>query len=138
MKPLDPDVESLLREWIDEAEADLEAAEQLAPRAASRLGLREIVGFHCQQAVEKYLKALLTRYQVEFPKTHDIERLLAIVSGVNREVADALLAAKWLGPFGVDVRYPGDAAEVLPGDEMKAIEIARSARDAVFRILDGA
>ena len=27
--------------------------------------LREIVGFHCQQTVEKYMKALLTFYQVE-------------------------------------------------------------------------
>jgi hypothetical protein len=30
MKPLDPDLESLLREWIEKAEADLEAPEQLA------------------------------------------------------------------------------------------------------------
>jgi hypothetical protein len=28
-----------------------------------------------------------------------------------------LSGAKWLGPFGVDIRYPGDAAEMLPGDE---------------------
>jgi hypothetical protein len=27
MKPLDPDIESLLRQWIEMAEADLEAAE---------------------------------------------------------------------------------------------------------------
>jgi predicted nucleotidyltransferase len=33
---------------------------------------REIVAFHCQQAVEKFLKALLVRRQIEFPKTHDI------------------------------------------------------------------
>jgi hypothetical protein len=51
MKPLDPDLESLLREWIEKAEADLEAAEQLAPSVASSIRLREIVGFHCQQAI---------------------------------------------------------------------------------------
>ena len=78
MKPLDPDIESLLRQWIEKAEADLEAAERLAPRVASSTRLREVVGFHCQQAVEKYLKVLLTFYQVEFPKTHEIERLLAL------------------------------------------------------------
>ena len=38
MKPLDPDLESLLREWIEKAEADLEAAEQLAPSVASSFG----------------------------------------------------------------------------------------------------
>ena len=35
MKPLDPGLESLLREWIEKAEADLEAAERLAPDVAS-------------------------------------------------------------------------------------------------------
>jgi len=103
---------------------------------ASSIRLREIVGFHCQQTVEKYLKVLLTFYQIEFPKTHEIERLLVLVSSANREAADALAGAKWLGPFGVDIRYPGDAAEMLPGDEVKAIEIARLAKEVILRILD--
>jgi HEPN domain-containing protein len=65
MKPPDPDAESLLPV------------------------------FHCQQAVQKFLKALLTYYQVEFPKTHDIERLLTLVGRVNREAAEALKGASW-------------------------------------------
>jgi HEPN domain-containing protein len=103
---------------------------------ATSIRLREIVGFHCQQTVEKYLKVLLTFYQVEFPKTHEIERLLALVSSANPEAADALGRAKWLGPFAVDIRYPGDAAEMLPGDEVRAVEIARFARAVVLRVLD--
>jgi len=83
MKPLDPGLESLLREWIEKAEADLEAAERLAPDVASSTRLREVIGFHCQQTVEKYLKVLLTYYQVEFPKTHEIKRLLALLSRAN-------------------------------------------------------
>ena len=136
MKPLDPDAESLVRQWVEKAEADLEAAEQLAPNVVSGTRLREIVGFHCQQTVEKFLKALLTHYQVEFPKTHDIKRLPMLVSGVSRETADALNGAKWLGPFGVEIRYPGDAAEMLPGDEVKAIKLARVAKELVLRVLD--
>ena len=102
---------------------------------ASSVRLREVVAFRCQQTVEKYLKALLTFYQVEFPKTHEIERLLVLLSSANRGAADALSGAKWLGPFGVDIGYPGDAAEMLPGDEVKAIEIARLAKEVVLRIL---
>lgn len=135
MKPLDPDAESLLRQWIEKAESDLEAAEELLPGVSRSARLREIVGFHCQQAVEKYLKALLTFYQVEAPKTHDIERLLVLVSSVNRQAAETLSGTKWLGPFGVDIRYPGDAAEMLPGDEVKAIEMARFAKEVVLGIL---
>ncbi|MGO4880229.1 MAG: HEPN domain-containing protein [Bryobacteraceae bacterium] len=137
MKPPDPEAESLLREWIEKAEADLEAANQLAPHIAASIRLREIVGFHCQQAVEKFLKALLTYYQVEFPKTHDVERLLTLVRGVNGRAAEILEGASWLGPFGVEIRYPGDAAEMLPGDEVKAIKIACAAKDVVLRILAG-
>ena len=81
---------------------------------------------------------LLTFYQIEFPKTHEIERLLALVGSANPEAADALGPAKWLGPFAVDVRYPGDAAEMLPGDEVRAIEIARFAKAVVLRVLDEA
>jgi predicted nucleotidyltransferase len=36
MKPLDPGLESLLREWIEKAEADLEAAERLAPECSEQ------------------------------------------------------------------------------------------------------
>jgi hypothetical protein len=57
---------------------------------------------------------------------------------VNREAAEAQKGASWLGPFGVDIRYPGDAAEMFPGDEVKAIEIARGAKETVLRILGGA
>jgi HEPN domain-containing protein len=35
------------------------------------------------QAVEKYLKALLVQRQIEFPKTHDIAKLLDRVATVD-------------------------------------------------------
>jgi HEPN domain-containing protein len=136
MNPLDPDLDSLVREWIGKANADLEAAEQLLPTAQGRSGLREIVAFHCQQAVEKYLKAFLTYHQIDFPKTHSIRRLLRLAGRVNKEIPEALRDAAWLTPFGVEARYPDDAAEILPGGETKAVETARAARDVVLRLLN--
>ena len=52
IQPLDPDIESLLRQWIEKAEADLEVAQRIAGEAANNLRIRVIVGFHCQQAAE--------------------------------------------------------------------------------------
>src|ERR1039458_9426598 len=135
MQPLDPDAESLLREWIEKANADLEVARRIAADASGNLRIREIVGFNCQQAAEKYLKALLTRYQIEFPKTHDIATILRLVATANSPVATSLTQAKWLTPFGVEIRYPSDSAEMLPGDEQKALEISHQVKQLVLSIL---
>ena len=39
-----------------------------------------IVGFHAQQAVEKWLKALLCHRQVNYQRTHDLALLLDAVA----------------------------------------------------------
>lgn len=39
--------------------------------------------------------------------------------------------ADWLSPFGVKVRYPGDTPEMLPGDEEKALDLARRVKRVV-------
>jgi hypothetical protein len=48
---------------------------------------------------------------------------------------DSLSGAQWLTPFGVAIRYPGDTAEMLPGDESKAVDIATQVRQVVLTIL---
>jgi len=98
------------------------------------LGIREIVGFHCQQAAEKYLKALLTSHQADFPKTHDIHVLLELVDQIDPTAAEAMREADWLSPFGVRVRYPGDAPEMLPGDGERALNLARCVKRVVRSI----
>jgi len=72
----------------------------------------EAVAFHAQQAVEKSVKALLVARQVEFPKTHDIERLLELVALGDGPLAEALADAAELTPFGVEYRYPGEYVPV--------------------------
>ncbi len=39
----------------------------------------EVVGFHCQQAAEKMLKALLSDLAVHCGKTHDLGALVALL-----------------------------------------------------------
>jgi len=82
------------------------------------------------RTVEKYLKALLTRHQIEFPNTHDIKTLLNLVGSVSGPATDSVAAPKWLTPYGVEFRHPADAQEMLPGDETKAIEIAGGVKTA--------
>jgi hypothetical protein len=46
MPAFDPEVESLVRQWLEKAEADLEVARRMSAEAADNLRIREIVGFH--------------------------------------------------------------------------------------------
>ena len=123
---------NLVRDWLRRADLDCDAAARLASEGDR---FRDIVAFHAQQAVEKYLKALLVCHQVEFRKTHDIEQLLFMVRGVEPSVAEELIETKWLTPFGVDIRYPGDFPGTLPGDEDRALSMAQSARQVVLSVL---
>ena len=59
------------REWIDKAEADYAAAVLL--RCSRKKHSRDIVCFHLQQCVEKYLKARLEEAGITFPFTHDLK-----------------------------------------------------------------
>jgi len=132
MKPPDEVRRDLVKRWIQQADQDLEAAEVLL-RDGSRL--RPIIAFHAQQAAEKYLKAVLVGHQVDFPKTHDIGKVLDLVAGPEPDAAAALQEATLLTPYGVEVRYPGDSPELLPGEETRALEIARRVREAVSVLL---
>jgi HEPN domain-containing protein len=86
-------------------------------------------------AVEKYLKALLVHRQVEFPKTHDIAKLLDRVATIDVATANSLRDADRLTPFGVEARYPSDAPELLERGEVEAIGMARVVRTAVMVLL---
>ena len=54
--------------WVRKAEEDVQATRELAARQPP---LRDIVCFHCQQAVEKYLKALLQELSIVKVHTPD-------------------------------------------------------------------
>lgn len=63
-------------EWARTAEEGLEAATLLAARTPPP---RNAVGFHCHQAAEQYLKALLQELDEPVPRTHDLEDLLDLL-----------------------------------------------------------
>lgn len=107
--------------WIAKADLDLRSAEHLNTGD----DFFEVVCFHCQQAVEKYLKALLSHYG-EIPRTHDLTLLTRML---ERELGISLNERIWecaefLDPFSVQIRYPGDM-DVSERDAKHALELAR-------------
>jgi len=61
--------------------------------------------FHCQQAAEKRLKAVLVIHQGEFPRSHDIGLLMSLVATYCPTLNDLPDEVMLLGDYGVAVRY---------------------------------
>jgi HEPN domain-containing protein len=95
-------------EWIDKAEADYAVA--LLLRRSRKKHARDIVCFHLQQCLEKYLKARLTEAAIPFPKSHDLERLLDLVVPVEPLWTTLRPAMAMITNYAVEIRYPGRSA----------------------------
>jgi HEPN domain-containing protein len=129
-----PEAESIGRvvaEWAAKAEEDLKTAAHTLKLGASCP--TPMVCFHAQQAAEKYLKAYLVYQGTPFPKTHDIEELVARVPNRARPSLtveeQALLTEYAVGP-----RYPG-WKDVPLGEARRAVALARRVRKHVRSLL---
>jgi HEPN domain-containing protein len=117
-----------VQQWLNRARKDLAACEVLLKGSLEDY---ENVGFHAQQAAEKFIKAFLVRHQIEFSKTHNIALLTQLVASVDRELAKKLAGADALTPYGVEFRYPGDLPSVSRNEGEKALRLAEQTRDLV-------
>jgi HEPN domain-containing protein len=98
----------LTEEWIRKAEGDAGTArrEACVPDGANW----DAVCFHAQQAVEKYLKALLQQLEIPFPKTHDLAVLLNLALSQVPDLEALIPDIEWVSSFAVEFRYPGEDA----------------------------
>lgn len=92
-----------IKQWLQKANEDLFVVDKLTE---FEIIATSSICFHCQQAVEKFLKAYLIANGIEIKKTHNIEFLLSECADFDTDFAD--IDPKELSDFGVDVRYPGD------------------------------
>src|SRR5919108_1896932 len=118
-----------VQQWLDKAHKDLQAATILFN---SDIEDYDNVGFHAQQAAEKFIKALLVRYQIEFPKTHSITVLRQLIAQVDQALAERLALADALTPYGVEFRYPGDFAPLSHDQGTQALQLAAKTRDVIL------
>ena len=117
---------ALARRWFQKAENDLLNVQNnlKAGRYAS-----DTVCFHCQQAVEKYLKGFLAWHEVPFAKTHDLLALLRQVGQITDADAEMLsVNLLLLDRYSVSVRYPQEYEEEPDAEEV------REAVDAAYAI----
>ena len=95
-----------IRRWLEKADHDRRAAKALLAQTPP---ITDAAAFHCQQAVEKLLKAYLSSRGAELEQTHDLRVLANICAEHNAAFETLRDSVAPLTAFAVRFRYPGPA-----------------------------
>ena len=126
MEGPDPVVTEALR-WLRYGEEDLSVAGKLfgmEPPTSRH------VCWYSRQAAEKAIKGALTLEQVDFPYTHDMEKLRVLLPG-GWEIRSGPPSLAELSGWANEPRYPGDWSEPNEDDAVRAEAQARAVYDSV-------
>ncbi len=127
---MDPETIRLVANWIKKAENDLKIG---TGEMQTKDPATDMVCFHMQQCVEKYLKAYLTLHGKPFRRTHDISELIELSREIDPEFEHLYrLEADSLTIYGVEVRYPDDFYMPSIEEAQKCVELALKAREFVI------
>lgn len=115
----------VIKEWIEKADHDLGSAKIIYLHLPEYF---DTIAFHCQQSVEKYLKATLLFYQIEFLRSHDLIYLLELLSRRIEVDESKFKKAFLLNNFGVQIRYPNKIIRLTKEELETAIQISEEFR----------
>ncbi|MBU0764451.1 MAG: HEPN domain-containing protein [Bacteroidetes bacterium] len=120
-------------EWFEKADHDLGSARIIFIHNPEYF---DTIAFHCQQAVEKYLKAALIFYNIGFLRTHDLIYLLDLLSDrhdINEAVYDMAIR---LNGFSIKIRYPNKKIFLSKEDLEYTISVAEYFREYIAGIIE--
>jgi len=119
--------------WLQKAESDIKVARHILEMDDPPT---DAICFHCQQAIEKYLKAFLTYHDVRVKKTHDLGILLKMCLEMDKEFEsmDKEKIAS-LTSFAVEIRYPDEIYTPTIDESKNALETALKVKEIVFKKL---
>lgn len=120
---------NLIKSWIIKGDHDLGTAKITYLHIPEYL---DTVTFHCQQAVEKYLKAYLIYLAIEFKFTHDLVYLIDLICEKDRKFESFYDAVSELQSYAVEVRYPNETIFLSNDKVEKAIIFAKDLRDLIL------
>lgn len=122
-----------VRQWRKKAQSDWTTVGILT---TSERCPADIACFHCQQFVEKMLKAILTLHGIEAPKTHDLRRLIQLAEPFAPELSRLSDASDKLTVHGVETRYPGDWLRVTTSEMNEMVELEKQFGDILLPKLE--
>jgi HEPN domain-containing protein len=115
----------IVKEWVQKAEGDYSSA--LLLLRSRKSPNYDAARFHSQQCAEKYLKALLQKRNIAFPKTHDLAELVKLLSTSDPQWLLLTPQLEELSKAAVEVRYIGTSSTKQEASE--AVAVAKQVRD---------
>jgi HEPN domain-containing protein len=98
-------IDEYIEKWIIKAINDLKVAEHELRQPTDEI-ITDAICFHCQQAVEKLLKAYLASKNIDFGKTHNLEFLLERCLEIDPDFREVDVGN--LSFYAVEIRYPDE------------------------------
>ena len=111
--------------WITKADHDLGTAVLTFLHIPD---YKDTVTFHCQQAVEKYLKAYLIFLDIDFRFSHDLVYLLELIGREDNTAGEYYERILNLQNYAVEVRYPDETIYISDEQVIEAIKTAKVIR----------
>jgi len=123
-----------VNKWLMIAESDLITAKKISKDKI----LNAVACYHCQQAVEKLLKAFLVSKNKEFEKTHNISKLIDLTIEIDKGFSELIeKGIHKLSIYATELRYPDGFYTPTNKETKEAIEKAEFVKDFVIKKLKG-
>jgi HEPN domain-containing protein len=124
---VDERLKTIVGQWLAKGDNDLKTAEFGLTAAEP---VTDTICFHCQQAVEKYLKMYLVSNGDEPIITHNISILVTKCAAYDTDFNE-LAKFDFLTGYAVTLRYPDDFYMPEIDETQEALAAAREARSFV-------
>jgi len=119
----------LIAEWLDKAIRDFKSAKILLEHDCGN----DYVAFHCQQTIEKALKAMILYLYATLETGHSLLYLCKKVIEKHKEFSKYIDGCMFVSQYYIETRYPNENAIVVTDDEAKkCINIAEDVLNVVI------
>ncbi|PKP60683.1 MAG: DNA-binding protein [Candidatus Altiarchaeales archaeon HGW-Altiarchaeales-1] len=122
-------MDEYIKKWIIKALEDFKVAKHELSFPDEEVSTGAVC-FHCQQVVEKLLKAYLISKNRDFGRTHDLTYLADLCSDYDKDFKKFDLEE--LTYYAVEIRYPDEFYIPSIEETRECFEIASKVKDFVF------
>jgi HEPN domain-containing protein len=123
----------LVKKWLKKADEDFGYASLTLEEEFEYFPQ---ICWHFQQAAEKYLKAFIVAFDLQFRKIHDLSALLRICEEKEGSFRGLSEQCEYLQRFYIETRYPvAWETKHSKEDALKAKEAVQRIRDLVKKVL---